>query len=228
MEETVKKQSNNTTIYLFIIFLFVMLLAFTGEQRIKDVQSQMRSVQQEEEEKAQIKEARRLAGLANHALKKVPNYYQWDIRWKNQPYGYGNMGTSGCGATCMSMVYVYFTGDEEKNPGWIGNFSRKNGYCAYGGTSWSFMDTGAKKLGLKVQQIPVNEKKMKKQLDKERVMICSMRPGDFTKSGHFIVLTGYNDKGFTVNDPNSRENSKKSWSFDRIKGQIKNTWSYWQ
>ena len=54
-----------------------------------------------------------------------------------------------------------------------------------------------------------------------------MGPGDFTSSGHFIVLTGLNDDGTVrVNDSNSRINSKKSWDLDRIMGQIRNLWSY--
>ena len=53
-----------------------------------------------------------------------------------------------------------------------------------------------------------------------------MRPGDFTDTGHFIVLAGYADGAFTVHDPNSIANSQTTWTFERIKGQIKNLWAY--
>ena len=53
-----------------------------------------------------------------------------------------------------------------------------------------------------------------------------MRKGDFTTTGHFIVLTGYEDGRITVNDPNSRKRSEKTWDFDTLQYQIKNLWSY--
>jgi predicted double-glycine peptidase len=52
-----------------------------------------------------------------------------------------------------------------------------------------------------------------------------MGPGDFTTTGHYIVLTGYEDGEFTVNDPNSIQRSGERWSYDRISGQIRNLWA---
>ena len=51
-----------------------------------------------------------------------------------------------------------------------------------------------------------------------------MGPGDFTSTGHFIVLTGYKDGKISVNDPNSHKNSEKLWSYEDIKDQIMNLW----
>jgi hypothetical protein len=54
-----------------------------------------------------------------------------------------------------------------------------------------------------------------------------MGPGDFTTTGHFIVLTGVNaDGSITVNDPNSRENSRTDWDLQTIMSQTRNLWSY--
>ena len=41
-----------------------------------------------------------------------------------------------------------------------------------------------------------------------------MLPGDFTTSGHFIVIYGHNFLGFKVYDPNSIERSERTWSYD--------------
>ena len=65
---------------------------------------------------------------------------------------------------------------------------------------------------------------MKQALDQGSVIICSMRPGDFTTTGHFILLRGYDENGFLVNDPNSRKNSEKQWNYDALSGQIKCLW----
>ena len=58
-------------------------------------------------------------------------------------------------------------------------------------------------------------------------LICSMYPGDFTYTGHFIVLTGIDENGaITVNDPNSPANNKKHWSMTEILPQIRQSWGY--
>jgi len=51
-----------------------------------------------------------------------------------------------------------------------------------------------------------------------------MGPGDFTSSGHYIVLVGLEDGLLRVNDPNSRENSGKLWKFEDIESQFRNLW----
>ena len=53
-----------------------------------------------------------------------------------------------------------------------------------------------------------------------------MRPGDFTTSGHFIVLTGVENGKIRVNDPNSKVNSEKLWDYDRLESQINNLWAF--
>jgi hypothetical protein len=56
-------------------------------------------------------------------------------------------------------------------------------------------------------------------------VILSMGKGDFTTTGHYIVLTSWDGEAFTVNDPNSRINSKKTWTYEQLEGQIRNIWS---
>ena len=61
---------------------------------------------------------------------------------------------------------------------------------------------------------------------REAVVICSMKPGDFTAAGHFVVIYGYDSEGFLVNDPNCVARSRESWSYDVIGKQIKQMWTY--
>ena len=48
--------------------------------------------------------------------------------------------------------------------------------------------------------------------------------GDFTSSGHYIVLTGWNGEAFRVNDPNSPIRSGRLWSYEELEPQIRNIW----
>lgn len=155
----------------------------------------------------------------------VPRLYQWDSRWGYTYYGDTVMGLSGCGPTCLSMVCIYLTGDTKFDPRYIADFSQQNGYCIAGnGSAWALISDGGRKLGLTVTEIPLVESRVMRNLEAGNPIICIMGPGDFTTSGHFIVMTGCSDGKITVNDPNSKQNSAKLWNYDDIKGQIRNLW----
>ena len=156
----------------------------------------------------------------------VPLFLQWDSRWGYETYGSDMMAITGCGPTCLAMVGYYLTGDAETyDPAVIAAYAEKNGYYASGyGSSWTLISEGAVKLGLDVTEIPLVEKRMKDNLEVGNPIICAMGPGDFTSSGHYIVLIGLEDGKFIVNDPNSPENSEKLWSYEQIQGQIRNLW----
>lgn len=156
----------------------------------------------------------------------IPLLLQWDKRWGYTMYGGSFLGVDGCGPTCVSMVYIALTGDTKKNPYVIAKFSEKNGYYIEGyGSSWTLMTDGVQQLGLQSKVLILMESTIKEELDAEHYVICSMGSGDFTNSGHFIVLVGYTEEGFKIHDPNSKVNSEKIWSYERISPQIKNLWS---
>ena len=56
------------------------------------------------------------------------------------------------------------------------------------------------------------------------IIICAMSEGDFTVSGHFIIIYGYDMTGFMINDPNCVARSNKRWTFEDLEHQIKNKW----
>lgn len=164
-----------------------------------------------------------------HDTDTVPLLMQWDERWGYTEYAGNVLGLTGCGPTCLSMVAIYLTGDETKNPGWMADFSAENGFYENGsGSKWVLMSEGAALLGLNVKEIPLDEERIIDNLQVHNPIICIMGPGDFTDSGHFIVLTGYKDGGFTINDPNSRANSEKIWTFEELQYQIRALWVYWR
>ena len=156
----------------------------------------------------------------------VPLLYQWDIRWGYGRYGDNIMALAGCGPTCLSMVMLGLTGDVKWDPIEIARFSEMEGYVSQVGTSWELMNVGAEKLGIVSQELPLDENRMIRELKEGHPIICSMRPGDFTDTGHFIVLVDYEKDGFIVHDPNSIDNSKKIWNYEEIRGQIRNLWAF--
>lgn len=155
----------------------------------------------------------------------VPLFMQWDKQWGYIQYGKDIAGLTGCGPLCLSMCAYYLTNDNDMSPDKIIEFAKENGYCLdSGGSSWTLISEGGEKLGLDVTEIPLNENRIIKNLKAGNPIICVMGPGAFTNTGHFIVLTGYKDGSFTVNDPNSYKNSEKEWKYEEFSDQIKNLW----
>lgn len=158
----------------------------------------------------------------------IPLFIQWDKRWGYHSYGGSLMGITGCGPSCLSMVLAGLTGDTDMNPAEVADYSEENGYWVEGaGTSWELMNRGAEELGLSVKRLILDEDEIYRELMLHHPVICSMKPGDFTYTGHFIVLTGIDQNGkVLLNDPNSQVRSAKSWEMARICRQMKSAWSY--
>ena len=155
----------------------------------------------------------------------VPLFLQWDVRWGYTHYGSDMLAITGCGPTCLAMAGYYLTGDMKFTPDQVAEFSEENGYYAKGyGSSWTLISEGGVKLGLDVVEIPLVKKRMTDNLDVGNLIICAMGPGDFTTTGHYILLTGAEEGGFRVNDPNSVKNSETLWTYDQIESQIRNLW----
>lgn len=156
-----------------------------------------------------------------------PLFLQWDARWGYAPYGESNIGISGCGPTCLSMVIFALTRDETATPDKLADYSMENNHYVPGiGTAWLLMSEAASDFGIKASEVGLDGDEIRRQLDMGRPIICAMRPGDFTTTGHFIVIYGYDENGFKVNDPNSRERSGRRWTFEELRYQIKNLWCY--
>lgn len=155
----------------------------------------------------------------------VPLLLQWDTAWGYTQYGSDMLAITGCGPTCLAMAGYYLTGDMRFSPDQVAEFAEKNGYYAKGyGSSWTLISEGGIKLGLDVVEIPLVKQRMVDNLEVGNLIICAMGPGDFTTTGHYIVLTGWEDGAFRVNDPNSVKNSEALWTYEQIESQIKNLW----
>ncbi|MCC8139590.1 MAG: C39 family peptidase [Lachnospiraceae bacterium] len=157
----------------------------------------------------------------------LPLLLQWDARWGYASYGDGLIGYTGCAPTCLSMVALYLTGEADYTPLYIAEYAEKNGYYISGkGTDWSLINSGCLAFEIQSKEQPLDEDSMKAALDAGHPLVCSVRKGDFTDRGHFIVLTGYTDEGFTLNDPNSVENSSRVWTYEELSWQIRKIWKF--
>lgn len=126
------------------------------------------------------------------------------------------------------MVSCGLSGKTKWNPYKVANMADTNGFYVEGsGSSWSLMTDGASKIGLKYHEVRFEKDSILSELNAGNPIICSMGPGDFTTTGHFIVLAATDDNGnVIVKDPNSITNTNKAWNLDDIMPQVRNLWGY--
>lgn len=156
----------------------------------------------------------------------VPELYQIDPAWADEPYAGGTVGENGCGPTCLTMAYVALTGRTDMDPAAMAAFSEREGYTVDGMTAWALMTEGAQALGLASEELPADASQVRAALEAGSAVIASVRPGDFTTTGHFIVLAGLAEDGTViVHDPNSAERTHTTWDIERVLGQASNLWA---
>lgn len=155
----------------------------------------------------------------------MPLFLQWDRQWGYLDYGDDVAGLTACGPVCLSMVAYHFLRDPSVGPDQVIRFALDNGYCAPGnGSYWSLIDQGGAQLGLDVTAIYPEEDRVIANLEAGNPIICIMGPGDFTASGHFVVMAEAEDGLIRIHDPNSYENSQRLWAFADIADQIEGMW----
>lgn len=125
------------------------------------------------------------------------------------------------------MVIAGLTGNNSIPPYDVAKYSEENGYYdPLAGTSWSLFTEGVLEYGIKGTTISLSKSIIISELENGHPIVCSMRKGDFTTTGHIILITGVKDGKFIVNDPNSKERSQKLWDYETLEPQIRNLWSF--
>lgn len=183
--------------------------------------------------------------LPSDFIRDIPLFLQGDSRWGGVPYSYSNnprhgtISSSACGPTSVAMIItglggynksIDLNGDGIIDPYEATMYSLKKGHRIYGqGTAWGYFADIGRTSGLNVSQKSTREyKDVIEALKSGNPVVASMKPGVFTKGGHFIVLTGINEDGkIIVNDPNSTHLSNIAWDFyNPILSQSKQFWVF--
>ena len=156
----------------------------------------------------------------------IPYLLQYDSRWAYHGYGSSYMGYTACGPTCLSMAALALTGNPAYTPPFVADWAEANGHYVPGaGTAWTLFTTGAAAFGLNGTAISAGEEDLTARLERGEIIVASMLPGDFTTSGHFILIVKSEALGFRVYDPNSMALSRQYWTYDTPAPQIAQLWS---
>lgn len=175
----------------------------------------------------QMKDAPPAETIGEVTAGEIPLLLQWDERWGYAIYGDNMIAVNGCGPTAVAMVVSGLLSDPSVTPYKVAKFAEEQGYYAgESGTSWTLMSEGVQSFGIWGEEIGLSRAEVFSALESGYPIICSMRPGDFTTTGHFIVLTKVENGKIKVNDPNSRIRSEQLWDYERLEPQIQNLWMF--
>lgn len=157
----------------------------------------------------------------------MPHLYQTDAAWCNLPYGGGTVAQNACGPTAMTMLYVYFTGNTDMDPGTMSSWADANNYAPTGATEWSFMTEAAYAFGFYAEMVAPTRQTVESALRQGNPVICVVGAGDFTMLGHYIILKSIDERGMVeIYDPNSPDTSARKWDLVRVLNQADVAWVY--
>lgn len=151
-----------------------------------------------------------------------------DPAWSELPYAGGTIRENACGPTCLTMVYIFKTGQTDKTPVDVCALAEAGNYAPTGATEWSFMTGGAWQLGLNGTQLYNDRESITQALRSGAPVIAAVRPGTFTNVGHYIVLYGIDDANqIGVYDPNSASRSARRWGVVEVLNEVEAMWAYY-
>lgn len=155
---------------------------------------------------------------------KPTSYLQTDSKWANHSYAVpgerSTIGSAGCGPTCAAMVLDTMVEDKHYDPVYACDWAVKKGYKALNqGTYYSFFKAFFAAHTIECQQLnwanmykqPLTylnvHEKAKNFVQKGWYLIALMKAGNWTKSGHFILVWDWDEK-VRILDPNSKASNR--------------------
>ncbi|MFR6142841.1 MAG: C39 family peptidase [Finegoldia sp.] len=167
------------------------------------------------------------------SFKDVIYFNQTDPRFAYTPYGDGEFGivqNTGCGPTSMAMVVSTLT-KTYTDPNEIASWAMFNGYnMGNNGSSWELFPAAARKYGLDYM-FSYSIEDARECLKTGGLVILSQNSSlnnYWTNSGHFIVLTGFENDLYTVNDPYSIDRTERYHTENQVFTPNKAIFCFWK
>ena len=149
----------------------------------------------------------------------IPAIYQSDYR---EPMCRINgvtrtVASSGCGATCVSMVISYLTGDGEQTPETLFRSAVERGEYRGWGLTHETLSELLSDNGVQSEWISNSADAIEEALREGKPVIAHVGPGTFTNNGHYLVLRGITDDGqVLLNDPASPERTEMTYPIQTV------------
>lgn len=167
------------------------------------------------------------------------SYLQTDPRWKNHNYSAKGekktIGSSGCGPTAAAMVIATLQ-DKNVTPVTTAQWSMAHAYKALNqGTYYTYFVPQMSVYGIACKRLNTSNLYGKSSsaahtealnaLKNGDWVIACMGKGNWTSSGHFILLYGYENGYVYINDPASTKAARVKNTWALFASQVKYMWT---
>lgn len=173
--------------------------------------------------------------------KKPISFLQTDPKWANHSYAVSGekstIGTAGCGPTSAAMLLSTIQRNSKYDPVYACDWALRNGYKALNqGTYYAFFQAFFQAHGIRCQQLnwdnlyykSVTYKHIHEQaknlVQQGYYLIALMKNGNWTKSGHFIVVWDWDEK-VRILDPNSNASGRLNGDPNTFMNEVAYYWS---
>ncbi|MDE6133475.1 MAG: C39 family peptidase [Oscillospiraceae bacterium] len=158
----------------------------------------------------------------------IPAIYMDDIRWF---YENPDIRHHGCAATAITMANLYLNHNYEVDPVKVMNYSYRMNYSGLGGIEQDSITSIIEHFGMTAQEYifdetkgeKITESEMKAAVDIEGAVLMVVVHGD-TFGNHSLIIRGYDENGFYINDPASPEKTAKQWDFSVFENELSRYW----
>ena len=173
-----------------------------------------------------------------YRMVKPVDYKQGDSKWGSLSYAVdgetSTIKSAGCGPTVMADVLAAIV-SPYIDPVTCASFARMKGYKVYkSGTSYNYPVAQAAVYGVNVRRLNASNvygktndavhNQAMSELQKGNWIIACMGKGNWTNSGHFIVVYGLKDGKVYINDPASTKANRACNTWELFKSQVKYYW----
>ncbi|KAF1295852.1 hypothetical protein BAU15_03855 [Enterococcus sp. JM4C] len=229
-QKTYKRKKRKSPILLFLCLLLlvggVWAIANTGDflsdSPIQDV------FHSEQSQQSFGQEANKYLEKNNPTDNHYPLNLQTDERWSEVPYGDNTLGVNGCAIASLSMILSEVEG-RSVEPTEILDWSHDAYFVDGAGTSWNIFADFASYYGLPFQNLDNSIDAALNYLEQGIPVVVSVSPGEFTDTGHIMILSSCHEGQIKVYDPNDtpeKNHYKEDYSIDQIASQVINYWVY--
>ena len=174
-----------------------------------------------------------------YKMVKPVDYKQNDSKWGGLSYAVdgerSTVKSAGCGPTSLADVLASIV-SPYIDPVTLASWARYHNYKIKNcGTSYSFFVPCAKAFGVTVRRLNTanvygltwsgTHAQALAELQKGNWLIACMGKGNWTSSGHYIVVYGYDNGYVYINDPASTAAKRAKNTWELFKSQVKYYWS---
>lgn len=157
-----------------------------------------------------------------------PAVYMNDERWIYEDYSIKNQG---CAAVTITMANLAVRHNSDVDPIKVINYADEMGWYGFGGVDQDSVSKILEHFGLNADEHifdiengeKVTEAELKAAVDTEGAAVMAAVNGE-TFGRHALIIRGYDENGFYINDPANPEKTAAQWDFDVFENELVYYW----